>query len=71
MVLTEVHKFGQKRDSAKRNHCARKDNLSHQAIISSAQKAIYEGNYGVTSAAVERIIGEYSWSAAAVCLFFY
>jgi Zn-finger nucleic acid-binding protein len=51
-----VHLLGMKRDRSARNKLVRVDNHELQHLISSARRAIYERNFDVDSAPVERMM---------------
>jgi hypothetical protein len=54
--LSKVHLVGTKGDRRRRLGLQRSDDHRRQLLVSTARKAIYEENYGVSSARVERLL---------------
>jgi len=54
--LSKVHLIGTKSDRKARAALVRVDDDRHRNLISAARKAIYQQNYDVDSAAVERML---------------
>jgi len=54
--MESMHLIGTKRDTKQRTTLARIDNLSRQAKVGSARRLIYESNFAVDCAAVERLL---------------
>lgn len=74
--LSLAHKFGTPEDKQQRIDQARVDDEARQKKISKARKLIYgkfgakkDTNFGVTSAAVERILKDQSLVPTSVCFF--
>jgi hypothetical protein len=55
-----------KRDMAQRVSLARTDDLSHQSKVTAARNLIYDRNYAVDSAPVERLLKDESLVPATV-----
>jgi hypothetical protein len=55
-ALSRMHLLGMKRDRNARNSMARVDDDKFRHLVSSARKAIYENNFDVDSAPVERMM---------------
>jgi hypothetical protein len=51
-----IHLVGTKRDTKQRTTLARIDNLQRQAKVSAAREMIYESNWAVDSAPVQRVL---------------
>jgi hypothetical protein len=66
----EIKNLGLPKDRQQRVQFARVDNLQRLNKISSARRIIYEDNYLVNSAAVERILKEESLVPTSVRFFF-
>lgn len=76
--LTLAHLFGTPEDKEYRTNKARVDDRSRQTKISKARKLIYgkitkkkDTNFGVNSAAVERLLKDQSLVPTDVCLVFF
>lgn len=54
--LNQVHNLGKPSDMLRRNSWARVDNSARRGDVNSARRLIYQQNYQVNSAAVERIL---------------
>jgi hypothetical protein len=54
--MENMHLIGTKRDAKQREALARVDNASRQIKVSNARQLIYESNFAVDSAAVERLL---------------
>src|SRR5277367_5608802 len=54
--MENMHLIGTKRDAKQMEALARVDNASHQIKVSNARQLIYESNFAVDSAAVERLL---------------
>jgi hypothetical protein len=67
--MTKVHLLGTKNDRKARQKLARSDDQTHQSLISTARKAIYENNFDVDSAMVERMLKPQSLVPTSVCSF--
>lgn len=56
MPMESMNQIGTKRDTKQRETLARVDNPSRRAKVGSARHLIYESNFAVDSAAVERLL---------------
>ncbi|OBZ70781.1 hypothetical protein A0H81_09000, partial [Grifola frondosa] len=63
--LDRVHNLGMARDLAQRTTLSRVDDVNHRNQVASARSIIYNMNYAVNSAAVERLLAKESLSSNA------
>jgi hypothetical protein len=54
--MESMHLIGTKRDKEQRETLARVDSLNRREKVSNARRLIYESNFAVDSAAVERLL---------------
>lgn len=64
--LSNVHLVGTKRDRNNRVKLARVDDRRHRNLVSQARRAIYQHNFAVDSAPVERMLKPNSFVPASV-----
>ena len=71
VLLSDVHLLGTTRDRRNREKLARTDDHRYKLTISNARKAIFDRNYAVNSAVVERLLKPRSLVPTTVRHFFF
>lgn len=67
ITIDRVQNLGMARDMRQRETMAREDNIRRRNLIDAARKVIYERNFRVNSAGVEKMLRDMSLVPTVVC----